>query len=102
MTLKVARRLFLAAGIYGLAVTAPMFFLENQIGQYDPPSISHSEFYYGFVCTAFAWQLSYLMLWRDPLRFYPMLIPASVGKAGFAISVLVLFGQGRLASRNIV
>ena len=102
MSIKFAQRLFLVAGIYGLAVIAPMFFLEDQIGSYDPPSITHPEFYYGFACTAFVWQIVYLMMWRDPLRFCPMLIPASAGKAGFAISVLVLFAQGRLAARNIV
>jgi hypothetical protein len=102
MTIKFARCLFLGAGIYGMAVITPMFFLETLIGEYDPPSITHAEFYYGFVCTAFAWQLVYLMMFRDPLRLRPMLIPAILGKAGFAISVLVLFAQGRLKAQNLI
>src|SRR5215831_6242384 len=102
MTIKFAQRLFLGAGIYGLAVITPMFFLENLIGEYDPSAITHAEFYYGFVCTAFAWQLVYLMMFRDLLRLRPMLIPAIIGKAGFAISVFALFAQGRLAARNLV
>jgi hypothetical protein len=91
MTITFARRLFLVAAIYGLAVIVPMFFLEDQIGVYDPPPLSHPEFYYGFACAAFAWQIVYLMMSRDPLRFRPMLIPAIMGKAGFALSVLLLF-----------
>jgi hypothetical protein len=79
-----------------------MFFLEHLIGEYDPPAITHAEFYYGFVCVAFAWQIVYLMMFRDPLRFRPMLIPAIVGKAGFALSVCALFVRGRLAARNLV
>jgi hypothetical protein len=102
MTIKFARRLFLVAGIYGMAVIVPMFFLEPSIGQYDPPAITHAEFYYGFLCTALGFQVAYLMLWRDPLRLRPMLIPAIIGKAGFAISVLALFAQGRLAAPNLV
>jgi hypothetical protein len=102
VTIKFARRLFLGAGIYGLAVITPMFFLEHLIGEYDPPSITHPEFYYGFVCTTFAWQIVYLMMWRDPVRFRPMLIPAIIGKAGFALSVFILLAQGRLAARNVV
>lgn len=102
MTITFARRLFLGAGLYGLAVITPMFFLENLIGEYEPPSITHAEFYYGFVCTAFAWQLVYLMMSRDPIRLRPMLIPAIIGKAGFGISVIALFAQGRLAARNLV
>jgi hypothetical protein len=102
MTIRFAKRLFLAAGIYGMAVLAPLFFLERLIGEYDPPSITHREFYYGFVCTAFAWQIVYLMMSRDPLRLRPMLIPAIMGKAGFGISVYILFAQGRLAARNLL
>jgi hypothetical protein len=102
MTTTFARRLFLGAGIYGLLVIAPLFFLEQLIGEQDPPAITHAEFYYGFVWTAFAWQIVYVMMWRDPLRWRPMLIPAIVGKAGFAFSVFVLFAQGRLAARNVV
>jgi hypothetical protein len=102
MTIQFARRLFLGAGLYGLAVLTPMFFLENPIGESDPPAITHAEFYYGFVCTALAWQLVYLMMFRDPLRWRPMLLPAIVGKAGFALSVLALFAQGRLAAWNLL
>jgi hypothetical protein len=102
MTIKFAQRLFLGAGIYGMAVLAPMFFLEHFIGEYDPQSITHAEFYYGLVCVAFAWQLVYLMMARDPLRWRPMLIPAIMGKAGFAISVFALCAQGRLAARGLV
>ena len=102
MTIKFARRLFLGAGLYGMACVAPLFFLERLIGGYDPPLITHAEFYYGFVCTALAWQVVYLMMWRDPLRFRPMLIPAIMGKAGFAVSVFVLVARGRLAAQNAI
>jgi hypothetical protein len=102
MTITFARRLFLGAGIYGMVVLVPMFFLEHLIGAYEPPSIRHAEVYYGFVCTALAWQIVYLMMSRDPIRLRPMLIPAIVGKAGFAISVFALFSQERLAARNLL
>jgi hypothetical protein len=102
MTITFARRLFLAAGIYGVAVITPLFFFEKQIGEFDPPSINHPEFYYGFVCTALAWQIVYLMMWRNPLRFRSMLIPAIVGKAGFGISVFVLFMLKRLPAAGVV
>ena len=101
MTTQFAQRLFLAAGIYGVVVVTPLFFLEKQFGERFPPEITHPELYYGFVCVTFAWQLVYLMMWRDPLRFRPMLIPAIVGKAGFAVSVLVLFAQQRLEAARI-
>jgi hypothetical protein len=98
---KFAQRLFLVAAIYGLAVVVPLAFLENQIGKYAPPSITHPEFYYGFVCVTLAWQFVYLMMSRDPLRLRPMLIPAIAGKAAFACSVFVLFAQQRLAAAHL-
>src|SRR5262245_12991226 len=101
MTTKFARRLFLAAGIYGVAAVTPLFFLEKQFGEHYPPEVTHPELYYGFACVTLAWQIVYLMMWRDPLRFRPMLIPAVVGKAGFAISVFVLFAQKRLEAAGV-
>ena len=102
MAIKFAQRLFLAAGIYGVAVIAPLFLLEDKIGATNPPAITHPEFYYGFVCAAFAWQVVYLMMSRDPIRFRPVLIPAIVGKAGFGVSVFVLFILHRLPRAGLV
>jgi hypothetical protein len=102
MTIKFAQRLFLIAGIYGVAVVAPMFFLESQISQHDPPTITHPEFYYGFMCVTLAWQIVYLMLSRDPLRFRPIILPGALGKLGFFVSVLVLVGLGRAPAERLV
>jgi hypothetical protein len=101
MSIVFARRLFLFAGIYGVLVVAPLFFLEDQIGKQSPPAITHPEFYYGFVCVTFAWQIVYLMLYREPIRLRPVLLPAIVAKAGFALSVMVLFATGRLAVGSV-
>jgi hypothetical protein len=102
MTLPRAKLLFLVAGIYGLAVVVPLFFLESKIGELDPPPISHAEFYYGFAWVTVAWQIVYLMMSRDPIRFRPLLIPAVIGKGGFAITTFYLCLVGRLAARNLV
>lgn len=102
MTIKFAQRLLLAAGVYGVVVVAPLFFLENRIGSSYPPAITHPEFFYGFVCGTLAWQIVYLMMSRDPLRFRPMLIPAIFAKAGFATSVFVLFALQRIPAAGVV
>ena len=69
---------------------------EKEVEELYPPALTHPEWYYGFVSVTLAWQIVYLMMWRDPLRFRPMLLPAIGGKVGFATSVLVLFAQQRL------
>jgi len=87
----------LVAGIYGLIVLVPQFFLERKIGVDTPPPITHPEFFYGFICVAVAWQVLFLIVSRDPIRFRPMMIPAMLEKIGFPIAVLVLYLQGRVS-----
>ena len=95
--MKFAKTVFLVAGIYGLIVLVPQFFLERKIGVDTPPQITHAEFFYGFVCVAVAWQVLFLILSRDPIRHRPMMVPAMLEKIGFPIAVLVLYLQGRVA-----
>lgn len=94
--MKFARVVFLIAGIYGLIVLVPHFFLEAKIARDSPPPITHPEFFYGFLCVAIAWQVLFLVLSRDPVRYRPMMIPAMLEKIGFPIAVVVLYLQGRL------
>ena len=95
--MRFARRLFLIAGIYGLLVLLPQYFLEAKNGRDFPPAITHPEYYYGFVGVAVAWQLLFLIVARDPVRYRQMMIPAIVEKASFGIAVVVLFLQHRVS-----
>ena len=102
MSVKSAQRLFLFAGIYGIVVVAPLLFLEKRLSETQPPAITHPEWYYGFIWVTLAWQIVYLMLSRDALRFRPMIVPAVVGKVGFALSVFMLIAQERSSAMNAV
>lgn len=95
--MKFARLVFLIAGIYGLIVLVPQFLLERKIATDTPPPITHPEFFYGFICVAIAWQVLFLILSRDPIRYRPMMIPAMLEKIGFPIAVAILYLQGRVA-----
>ena len=86
------------AGIYGLIVLLPQYFLETNIGHDAPPPITHPEFYYGFIGVALAWQVLFLVLARDPERYRPMMIPAILEKIGFPIAIVVLFLQNRVSA----
>ena len=94
--MKFAKVTFLVAGIYGLIVLLPQIFLEAKIGRDMPPPITHAEFFYGFICVAVAWQVLFLVLSRDPVRYRPMMIPAMLEKIGFPIAVVILYLHGRL------
>jgi len=71
------RWVFLAAGVVGLAEILPLYFSEVKLGLTDPPAVTHPEFYYGFLGVVVAWQIVFIIISRDPVRYRP-LFPAIV------------------------
>ena len=100
--MQFARCVFLVAGIYGLIVLAPHYFLEGKIGRDDPPEITHAEFYYGFTGVALAWQLAFLIIARDPARYRLIMLPGILEKLGFGVAAIVLYSQQRLAGQMLL
>ena len=96
--MKFAKRVFLIAGIYGLIVVLPLYFLEDKTGRDYPPPITHPEYYYGFVGVTAAWQILYLMISTDPIRYRPLMIPPMLAKGSFVIALTILYLQNRVSS----
>ncbi len=94
--MKFSRWLFRIAGIYGLVVLVPQYFLESKIGEQTPPAITHLEYFYGFVGVGIAWQIAFLIMSQNPVRFRPMIIPSVLEKFSFGIAAIVLFCQQQL------
>jgi hypothetical protein len=99
--MKLARWIFGVAGVYGLVLLVPFYFLEDRIGQDTPPAITHPEFFYGFVGLGVAWQIAFLCVAVDPVRYRLMMIPSTVEKFAFAIAVGVLFLKDRVPARLV-
>ncbi len=100
--MKFAKIVFWIAGIWGVLVLTPLYFMFDVIGRQDPPAITHPGFYYGFIGVGLAWQLVFFVIARDPVRFRPMMIPSMVEKFGYGASLLVLHLQHRLHSSDLV
>jgi len=94
--MRFARIVFLVAGIYGILILSPLYFLEARIGREQPPSITHPEYFYGFVGAGLAWQVLFLVLSTDPVRYRAMILPAVLEKISYGIALIVLFSQRRL------
>jgi len=94
--MKFARIVFLIAGIYGLLILSPIYFMENKIGRETPPAITHPEYFYGFLGTALAWQALFLVLSSDPVRYRAMILPSILEKVTWGIALIILFSQRRL------
>jgi len=100
--MKFAKTVYLIAGIYGLLVMVPQYFLEHQNSVTFPPPINHPEYYYGFIGVTVAWQIAFLIISRDPERYRPLMLATVVEKYTYAFAILLLYAQGRIASLMIV
>jgi len=100
--MKFAKVVFRLAGIWGLLVITPLYFIFDLIGQKDPPPITHPGFYYGFAGCALAWQIAFLFIAANPVRLRPMMIPSMVEKFTYAPAVVVLVMQGRMHQTDLI
>ena len=87
--MKLAKWIFLIAGIFGLVTTIPLVFAEKMM------SVQQPEFYYGFVFLDICLQVVYIIISTSPIRFRLMMIPAFLAKASgtIALTWLCLIGQ---------
>jgi hypothetical protein len=76
-------------------IVAPLFFSEHRMGQDYPPAITHPEFYYGFAGSVLGFQIMYLLIGFDPVRFRPLMLLGAACKLCFAVAVWILYSQGR-------
>ncbi|MBZ5657725.1 MAG: hypothetical protein LAO56_20870 [Acidobacteriia bacterium] len=99
--MRFTKIVFWIAGIWGILVLTPLYFLFDQIGRQDPPPITHPGFYYGFVGVGLAWQITFLIIATNPVRFRPLMIACVVEKFGYAGTLGVLYLQHRLHSSDL-
>jgi hypothetical protein len=95
--MRFAKWVFLLAGLSGILLVVPPYFLERQTGEDYPPPITHPEYYYGFFGVTLAWQFLFLVIASDPVRYRRAMLPAMLEKASFAVAIPLLYVAGRVA-----
>jgi len=90
--MRFARRVFMVAGVYGLLVLLPLYLKDAG---------SRPEFYYGFAGIALVWQIAFLVISRDPVRYRPLMIVAVLEKVVFGVPTVVLYLQGRVDAQML-
>jgi len=94
--MRLAAVVFRIAGVWGVLVLVPMYFLFDQpAGAYDAP-IPYPQAYHGFVSVALAWQFAFLVIAADPVRFRPLMIPAMLEKFGYVVASAFLYAQAQI------
>jgi hypothetical protein len=99
--MKFARAVFWFAGVLGFLEITPLYFLYDTVGRRTPPPLTHPDFYYGFVGVALAWQLAFLIIGSDPVRYRPMMIPAIAEKFLYGATLIVLYLQERIGPKQM-
>jgi hypothetical protein len=92
--MKFAKIIFRLAGIWGVLVLCPVYFMSDAIGRRDPPAVTHLEYYFGFLGVTLAWQLAFFIIAKDPVRFRPMIIASIAEKVFYVGSISVLYSAG--------
>lgn len=95
--MRFAKIVFLTAGVWGLLIVTPLYFLYDTVGQQYPPPVTHPDFYYGFTSVTLVWQLAFLLIATDPIRFRPMIAVAVLEKFGYLATLTTLYVRGRVA-----
>jgi hypothetical protein len=100
--MKFAKIVFWAAGIWGVLLLAPLYFMFDLIGRQDPPPVTHPAFYYGFVGAGLAWQIAFLTIATNPVRFRPFMVAGMAEKFSYAATMIALYLQSRLHRSDLI
>lgn len=94
--MKFAKVLFWIAGIWGVLILTPLYFMFDLIGRQDPPPITHPAFYYGFAGAGLAFQIVFFVIATDPVRYRAIMIPSIIEKFAYGGALGGLFLQHRI------
>ncbi len=96
--MRFARIVFTVAGIWGVVVLTPLYFLIDISGRRYPAPTDYPHFFYGFLSVAMVWQIAFLVIGSNPTRFRPVMILGMLEKFGYVVTLLVLYGLGRVSA----
>src|SRR3954471_7880071 len=94
--MKFARIVFVIAGVWGFVIVTPLYFTFDLVGRSYPPPITHPDLYYGFIGVTLVWQLAFLIVATDPLRYRPMMVAAILEKFIYIATMATLYVKAEL------
>jgi len=99
--MRFAKYVFIGAGIWGIAVLTPLFWLVDITGRQYPPPNDYPQFFYGFIAVAMAWQIAFIVIGSNPLRYRTFMIPAMIEKFGYVSLLFLLYGRSRIPAIDV-
>jgi hypothetical protein len=98
--MRFAKIVFIAAGVWGIVVLTPLYFLLDVTGRRYASPTTYPQFFYGFLSVAMAWQIAFLVIGSSPSRFRLLMIPSIIEKLGYVVTLTVLHGQARISATD--
>ena len=98
--MRFARIVFVGAGVWGIVVLTPFYWLLDVTGRHYSPPTDYPQFFYGFFSVAMAWQIAFLVIGSSPTRFRPLMIPSMLEKFGYVMTLGILYGQSRISATD--
>ena len=96
--MKFAKIVFITAGVWGILVLVPLYFLFDISGRRYAPPEDYPHFFYGFLGVTLAWQIAFLIIGSNPSRFRLLMIPSIIEKVSFIAAVAVLYTGSRISA----
>jgi len=93
---RFARVVFTIAGIWGVLIMTPLYFTLDAIGRAYPPPITHPDLYYGFIGVTLAWQIAFLVIATNPVRYRAIMLAGILEKGLYVATMIALSLQGQL------
>ena len=91
-----AKRVFQIAGLYGLIIIALGYGAYLYEGNEFLLNNPRAEYVHGFFLVTFAWQIAFLIIATDPLRYRMLMLAAMLEKLPFTLAILLLFARGNV------
>ncbi len=98
---KISRNIFRLSGIYGLLILIPQLFRESSFATAGV-SLNHPEFFYGFFLVSLAFQVLFLIISTDPVKYRSVMLACFIEKGGHFTSCVLLFLNNRLATDMMI
>ena len=99
--MRLAKIIFIGAGIWGIAVLTPLYWLVDISGRHYAPPNDYPQFFYGFIGVAIAWQIAFLVIGSNPARFRMLMIPAMIEKFGYISTLILMYGRSQISSIDV-
>jgi hypothetical protein len=97
---RFAKIVFVIAGVWGIVVLTPFYWLVDVTGRHYVPPTDYPHFFYGFFSVAMAWQIAFLIIGSNPVRFRPLMIAGVLEKFSYVLTLALLYGQARISTQD--